>query len=78
MNKEDVLHYIQKAVQEALEMFGTYTFGDKGPQEVMDVDDCYAKVSALSENDKVWVIEKLKDGTHYEFILGDDMEMDLL
>lgn len=40
-----------KDVEESLDMFGTYTFGDKGPQEVMDIDEWVKKIETLSADD---------------------------
>lgn len=36
-----------KAIGVALKMFGEYTFGDKGPHEVLDIDSITAKYRAL-------------------------------
>lgn len=40
-------------VKEAIKLFGTYTFGDKGPDEVMDMGKWETWVATLSEEDAI-------------------------
>lgn len=47
-------------VNEAVKTFGTYLFGDRGPQEVMDYSRCYKKVKELNVLDQVSLLAHMK------------------
>jgi len=47
-------------VSEAVRTFGTYLFGDRGPQEVMDYSRCYKKTKELDILDQVSLLAHMK------------------
>ena len=48
-----------EALQEGIEMFGSYTYGDKGADEIMDVDEHVRSFKKLSEADAYIELKKL-------------------
>lgn len=59
---------IVKDLKEALERFGTYSFDDKGPSEVMDLDEIVSELRGMSAKDAgaimKEVVAKNKRGQH--------------
>ena len=50
---------IVKDLIEALSMFGTYTFDDKGPHEVMDLDYIVGELRELSAKDAGTIMKEV-------------------
>lgn len=48
-----------QAIGEAVAQFGTYSYNDKGPREVMNVGDLRNKIKALSPEDAALVLRSV-------------------
>lgn len=64
---------LDKDIKEALKLFGTYSYFDKGAEEVMDTDKWVEWVESLSRKDAIefgkYLIENdKKDGRYEHFI----------
>jgi len=51
---------IMRQIDEALTMFGEYTYGDKGAEEVMDVDGITTELRAMSNDDILAVLKEVE------------------
>ena len=56
-----MVNRIVNEVDEALKMFGTYTFSDKGPREVMDLDGIVDDMKQMHPEDAADVLCELLD-----------------
>lgn len=55
----------KKRIKEALSDFGTYTFSDKGPEEVMDMNELERDLRARSAEDAAKLLVELNKGDDY-------------
>jgi hypothetical protein len=53
---QDAIDRYVKQIRDALKMFGTYTYDDKGPNEVMDVHVIERELRAMSAEDAASVL----------------------
>lgn len=51
---------IIKMMREAIRMFGEYTYDDKGPREVMPLDDICSRLRALGVDQAAKVLKDLR------------------
>jgi len=51
---------IVEEIKEAISMFGSYTYGDKGPQEVMDIDSIVDRLKELPVEDIITVLTEVR------------------
>ena len=59
MTKDQLVKHCLDEIGVALKRFGTYSYDDKGPHEVMDVDSLEEKMRSLSAQDAGDVILEL-------------------
>jgi poly(3-hydroxybutyrate) depolymerase len=64
-------------VKEALTLFGTYTFGDKGSYEVMDVAELVTDLESKSPADAAKILVGLSKGNQYHAQLAGDLICEL-
>lgn len=55
-----------KALGTGLKMFGEYTFGDKGPHEVLDIDSITAKYRALPASQAAKLLLELSESKEHK------------
>jgi len=57
----ELVDEIIESLKEALETFGTYTFDDKGPDEVMDTDKITDRLSKLTAKEAGEVLKRVRE-----------------
>lgn len=62
---------IEKELNEALQKFGTYSFDDKGPEEVMNLANLKSAFRKLSLTEKIQVAQDLKSSDRGSMVLVD-------
>ncbi len=68
---------IIKQLEDALKEFGTYSFDDKGPSEVMDLSSIVADLNAQPVADVVKTLEVVSEASHRGSTLVSHILMDM-
>ena len=73
---------IEEEITKAIHQFGTYSFDDKGPEEVMNISILINEFNQLNLKEKVQIAQEVKDSfratTVLAMLIGQDMRPDEL
>lgn len=69
MEKHALSKEIAKQVKAAVKQFGSHSFDDKGPEEVMDLNPLMDEFKKLSQKEKVQVAKDLKKASKETSVL---------
>ena len=67
--KHPFVEKLLKEVKQAIKEFGTYSFDDKGPEEVMNVSPLIREFKSLNLQDKKQVVKNLKKNNRGNSVL---------
>ena len=65
-------------IDEALKMFGEYTYGDEGAEEVMDIDEIEKELRGMSNDDILIVLKEVEANHKYPVPLIEAIAMRLI
>ena len=66
---------VVRATDEGIKQFGSYTFSDKGPSEVMDIDEFARELGKMRAADAGVILEKIaKCGSDYKRVADDILQ----
>lgn len=68
---ENLIKTFKRRIDLALKMFGEYTFSDKGPREVMDIDECVRDLEPLSMEEAASVLRGCLDHLQGKRFVGE-------
>lgn len=63
-NSHSFTDKLLKELKSALNKFGTYSFDDKGPEEVMDIEKLVQEYQSLPQKNKIEVAQEVKKEDH--------------
>lgn len=61
METDKLANWINDNMLEGIRQFGEYTFYDKGPEEIMDMDKCNSMLRNCSPSDAMETLKKLEN-----------------
>lgn len=68
-------HYFTKKLKDittnAISRYGTYTFNDKGPSEIIDISELAKEFKALNLSEKIQVVKELISDSHENRVMSD-------